>query len=233
MGDLLQANQQAFHLLVSGNADLWSIIGISFSVSVQAILIAAPLALVLAFLLARLCFPGRRLIISTFHTLMALPAVVVGLTVYMLLARNGALGNLRWLFTQKAMVVGQIILCFPLLVSISHATIREADQRVWETALTLGATRWRAMLTLMYEVRYGLMAALIAAFGRIIAEVGSSMMVGGNIAHYTRNIPTASALETSKGEFAQGIALGFVLLFLALTLNFSLALVQSRSDKLS
>jgi tungstate transport system permease protein len=151
----------------------------------------------------------------------------------MLLARNGALGNLRWLFTQKAMVVGQIILCFPLLVSISHATIREADQRVWETALTLGATRWRAMLTLMYEVRYGLMAALIAAFGRIIAEVGSSMMVGGNIAHYTRNIPTAIALETSKGEFAQGIALGFVLLFLALTLNFSLALVQSRSDKLS
>lgn len=233
MGDLLQANAEAFHLLVSGNAELWSIIGISFSVSLQALVIAAPVALVTAFLLARLRFPGRQLVISTFHTLMALPAVVVGLTVYMLLSRNGLLGDLRWLFSQKAMVVGQIALCFPLLVSISHATLREADQRVWETALTLGARRWRAMLTLMYEVRYGLMAALIAAFGRIIAEVGSSMMVGGNIANHTRNIPTAIALETSKGEFAQGIALGFVLLFLALALNFSLSLVQSRSDRLS
>jgi tungstate transport system permease protein len=231
MDDLLQANRQAFHLLLSGNTELWSIIGISFSVSLRAILIAAPSSLLLAFLLARLRFPGRRLIISTVHTLMALPAVVVGLTVYMLLSRNGLLGDLRWLFTQKAMVVGQVALCFPLLVSLSHATIREADQRVWETAMTLGATRWRAMLTLMYEVRYGLMAALIAGFGRIIAEVGSSMMVGGNIAQHTRNIPTAIALETSKGEFAQGIALGFVLLFLALALNFSLSMLQGRSDK--
>lgn len=231
MDDLLQANRQAFQLLLSGNTELWSIIGISFSVSLRAILIAAPSSLLLAFLLARLRFPGRRLIISTVHTLMALPAVVVGLTVYMLLSRNGLLGDLRWLFTQKAMVVGQVALCFPLLVSLSHATIREADQRVWETAMTLGATRWRAMLTLMYEVRYGLMAALIAGFGRIIAEVGSSMMVGGNIAQHTRNIPTAIALETSKGEFAQGIALGFVLLFLALALNFSLSMLQGRSDK--
>jgi len=230
MGELWQANHEAFRLLVSGNPELWSIIGISFSVSVRAILIAAPVALVLAFVLARLRFPGRRLVVATFHTLMALPAVVVGLTVYMLLSRHGLLGDLRWLFSQKAMVVGQIVLCFPLLVSISHATIREADQRVWETALTLGASRWHAMLTLMYEVRYGLMAALIAAFGRIIAEVGSSMMVGGNIANHTRNIPTAIALETSKGEFAQGIALGFVLLLLALALNFSLSLVQSRSE---
>jgi tungstate transport system permease protein len=230
MGDLWQANQQAFHLLLSGNQELWTIIGISFRVSLSALLIAAPLALVLAFALARLRFPGRRLVIATFHTLMALPAVVVGLTVYMLLARNGLLGDLRWLFTQKAMVIGQIILCFPLLVSISHATIHEADERVWETALTLGSARWHAMLTLMYEVRYGLIAALIASFGRIIAEVGSSMMVGGNIANHTRNIPTAIALETSKGEFAQGIALGFVLLFLALVLNFALNLVQTRGD---
>ncbi|MGD8841837.1 MAG: ABC transporter permease [Gammaproteobacteria bacterium] len=230
MGDLWQANRQAFQLLLSGNEELWNIIGISFRVSLWAILIAAPVALVLAFALARLRLPGRRLVIATFHTLMALPAVVVGLTVYMLLARNGLLGDLRWLFTQKAMVIGQIILCFPLLVSISHATIHQADERVWETALTLGSTRWHAMLTLMYEVRYGLIAALIAAFGRIIAEVGSSMMVGGNIAHHTRNIPTAIALETSKGEFAQGIALGFVLLFLALVLNFALNLVQTRGD---
>jgi len=127
------------------------------------------------------------------------------------------------------MIVGQIILCLPLLVAMSHAALQAADRRAWETTVTLGARHWqKAMLTLMYEVRFGLIAAVVAAFGRIIAKVGSSMMVGGNILNYTRNIPTAIALETSKGEFAQGIALGLVLLLLALVLNFSLSLLQGK-----
>ncbi|MEE9287787.1 MAG: ABC transporter permease, partial [Gammaproteobacteria bacterium] len=104
------------------------------------------------------------------------------------------------------------------------------DRRAWETALTLGAAPWRAMVTLMHEVRFGLIAAIVAGFGRIIAEVGSSMMVGGNILHYTRNIPTAIVLETSKGEFTQGIALGIVLLLLALVLNFTLTFVQGKGE---
>jgi tungstate transport system permease protein len=128
------------------------------------------------------------------------------------------------------MVIGQFVLAMPILVAMGHSAIQAADRRAWETALTLGAPPWRAMLTLMYEVRFGLMAAVIAAFGRIIAEVGSSMMVGGNILNYSRNIPTAIALETSKGEFAQGIALGFVLLFLALGLNFALAFIQGKGN---
>ncbi len=111
---------------------------------------------------------------------------------------------------------------------MSHSAIQAADRRAWETAITLGAKPWQAMLTLMYEVRFGLIAALVAAFGRIIAEVGSAMMVGGNILDYTRNIPTAIALETSKGEFAQGIALGLVLLLLALILNFALTFLQGK-----
>jgi tungstate transport system permease protein len=230
MQSLTQANLEALDLLVSGDPALWTIIGISFSVSLRAIAFATPAGLVIAFLLAHLKFPGRRLLISAFNTLLALPAVVVGLTVYMLLSRSGPLGDLRLLFTQDAMVIGQFVLALPILVAMGHSAIQAADRRAWETALTLGAPPWRAMLTLMYEVRFGLMAAVIAAFGRIIAEVGSSMMVGGNILNYSRNIPTAIALETSKGEFAQGIALGFVLLILALGLNFALALIQGKGN---
>ncbi len=229
MEQLTHATGQALQLLISGDPQLWTIIGISFSVSLRAILVATPFALVVAFLLAHMRFPGRQLLISTFNTFLALPAVVVGLTVYMLLSRNGPAGDLHLLFTQTAMVIGQIILCFPLLVAISHAAFQAADKTAWETAVTLGARPWQAMLTLMYEVRFGLLAAVTAGFGRIIAEVGSSMMVGGNILNYTRNIPTAIALETSKGEFAQGIALGIILLLSALLLHFSLILFQGKS----
>jgi len=230
MQSLADANKEALLLLFSGDRELWTIIGISFSVSLRAILTAAPVALLIAFVLAHVQFRGRRLLISTFNTLLALPAVVVGLTVYMLLSRNGPLGELRLLFTQDAMVIGQFILCLPILVAMGHSAIQAADRRAWETAITLGATPWRAMITLMHEVRFGLISAVIAAFGRIIAEVGSSMMVGGNILNYTRNIPTAIALETSKGEFAQGIALGIVLLGLALMLNFALTFFQGRGE---
>lgn len=230
MDSLADATQRALILLFSGDPDLWTIVGISFSVSLRAILITSPVALLIAFLLAHLRFPGRRLLITTFNTLLAVPAVVIGLTVYMVLARNGPAGDLKLLFTQSAMVIGQILLCLPILVAMSHAAIQAADERAWETAVTLGASPWQAMLTLMYEVRFGLIAALVAGFGRIIAEVGSSMMVGGNILNYTRNIPTAIALETSKGEFAQGIALGIVLLCMALALNFLLMFFQGRGE---
>ncbi len=230
MDQLTTASWQALTLLFTGDPELWEIVGISFSVSARAILIATPFALVTGFILAHTQFPGRRALISTFNTLLALPAVVVGLTVYMLLSRNGPLGDWKLLFTQSAMIIGQIILCLPLLIAISHSAFQAADRKVWETSITLGANAWQAMLTLMHEVRFGLMAAVIAGFGRIIAEVGSSMMVGGNILHYTRNIPTAIALETSKGAFAQGIALGIVLLVAALLLNFSLSFIQGKGE---
>ena len=228
MSQLLDSIREAFTLLITGDPALWTIISISFSVSLRAVLISAPPAFVLAFALANARFRGRRALISTFNTLLALPAVVVGLTVYMLLSRNGPLGDLKLLFTQTGMVIGQIILCFPLLVAISHSALQAADRRAWETAVTLGARPWQSMLTVMYEVRYGLIAALIAAFGRVIAEVGASMMIGGNILNYTRNITTAIALETSKGAFAQGIALGIILLLAALLLNVSLTAMQGK-----
>ena len=233
MDSLLQSAQDAFHLLLSGDAELWTVVGISFRVSIKAILYATPAALLLAFVLAYARFPGRRLVVSLFETLMALPAVVVGLIIYLLLSRSGPLGDLRLLFTQTAMVIGQVVLSFPILVAMGYAAIRSADRRAWETALTLGARRLRAMLTLIHEVRYGLLAAVVASFGRIISEIGSSMMVGGNIEGHTRNIPTAIALETSKGAFAEGIALGLVLVTLAFGLNLFLKLFQRREAQAS
>ena len=230
VSELAQATSEAVNLLFSGDAVIWSIIGVSFSVSLRAIAIATPLALLVAFILAYASFPGRRILVTATNTLMAVPAVVVGLTVYLLLSRGGPAGDLRLLFTQSAMIIGQILLCLPLLVAMAHAAFQSGDQRAWESALTLGATRWRAMRTVMYEIRFGLLAAMIAAFGRIIAEVGCSMMVGGNILYHTRNIPTAIALETSKGAFAQGIALGMVLLSFALLLNVALGYAQGSGE---
>jgi tungstate transport system permease protein len=233
METLISASLGALKLLFSGDADLWEIIGISFRVSFVAIVVATPVALITAFVLAYMRFPGRRLLISINSTLLSLPAVVVGLTLYILLSRQGVLGSWRLLFSQTAMVFGQIVLAFPILVAMGHSALQAADKRAWETARTLGAGPLRALYTVMREARFGLMAALLAAFGRIIAEVGASMMLGGNIYHFTRNIPTAIALETSKGEFAQGIALGLVLLTLAFTLNALLQHVQGRGQPVS
>lgn len=230
MHELSMATFQALSLLFSGDTELWEIIFISFSVSFRAILFSTPLAIIIAFCLAYLDFPARRFFIALFNTAMSIPAVVVGLTLYLLLSRSGPLGDLKLLFTQEAMIMGQMVLCFPLLVALSHATLQAVDRRAWETAITLGAHPVRAVFTVLKEARFGLTAAVLAGFGRIIAEVGSSMMVGGNILHYTRNIPTAIALETSKGSFAQGIALGIVLLFMALLLNLFLTYIQTQGE---
>lgn len=228
--NLGHASLYALRLLFSGDPGLWNIIGVSFSVSVRAILISTPVAVVLAFLIAYGRFPARRPLISVLQSLQSIPTVVVGLLVYMLLSRRGLLGDLHLLFTQTAMVIGQIVIAFLFVVPMAHGVLAAADRRAWETARTLGAPPWRAMLTVMTELRFGLLAVAIAAFARIITEVGTSIMVGGNIESFTRNIPTAIALETSKGEFAQGIALGLVLLVLALLLNVCLGLLQGKGE---
>jgi len=223
-----QAIAEAIALLLSADPALWEIIGISFSVSGAAITIAVLPAMAVGFALAFYEFPGRRLLIALSNTLLSVPAVVVGLTCYLLLSRQGPLGDMRLLFTQSAMIIGQIALCFPLLVAMSHSAFQAVDRRAWETAITLGQSTLGALYLVVREARFALLAAVLAAFGRIIAEVGASMMLGGNILHYTRNIPTAIALETSKGDFAQGIALGMVLLVLAFSLNILLHLFQGK-----
>jgi tungstate transport system permease protein len=230
MNNLINASQEALFLLFSGDMALWTIVLTSLKISILAMVIATPVALLVAFVLAFSDFWGRRFIISFFNISLAIPTVVIGLIMYMLLSRQGPLGDFRLLFTQTAMVMAQVALSFPVLVAMGHVACQAADRRAWETAITLGASRWQAILTVMYEVRFGLLAGVIAAFSRIISEVGSAMMVGGNILDYTRNITTAIALETSKGMFAQGIALGMVLLLIALVLNGLLSLLQGHGQ---
>lgn len=230
MESLITTTIDAVKLLLSGDPEIWTIIGISFQISTTAIFIAIIPAVLLGFLLAYFSFPGRRFLVAFFNAMLAVPAVVVGLTLYVILSRQGPLGEWKLLFTQTAMVLGQIALSFPILVAMSHAAFQSTEMRAWDTAKTLSNSIPKAFFIIMREVRFPLLGALLAAYGRIIAEVGASMMLGGNILNYTRNIPTAIALETSKGDFAQGIALGIILVSMAFLLTMGLHAMQGKGS---
>lgn len=229
---LLEATNQAFARLAGGDAELWAIVWISLKVSLCALALATPFAVALGFWIASNRFAGRRLAIVALQGLLSFPTVVVGLILYLLLSRSGPLGPWHLLFTQDAMIIGQAVIAFPVLAAFTLASITGADPRLRETAVSLGAGPLRSALTSLYEVRFAVVAGVLNGFGRVISEVGCSMMVGGNIAGITRNIPTAIALETSKGDFAQGIALGTVLMFFAFAVVALLGLIQAeRSPK--
>jgi tungstate transport system permease protein len=223
---LLDALRAALFLLVSGDAGLWQIIWVSLKTSIVALIVATPIAILAGYLIATHHFPGRRLAIWLAQAALSLPTVLIGLLLYLMLTRHGPLGGLHWLFTQRGIIAGQVLIALPVLTAFSLAAIQAADTRFAETAVTLGASHWRVMLTVLREVRFGVMAAVINGFGRVISEIGCAVMVGGNIAGETRTITTAIALETSKGEFAQGIALGIVLVLLALAINALLLFLQ-------
>ncbi len=223
---LLDATQAAFGLLFSGDPVLWRIIWISLKTSVVGLLIAAPVAVLIGYVIATREFIGRRIVIWIAQAALSLPTVLIGLLLYLTLSRQGPFGPLQWLFTQTGVILGQILIVLPVLIAFTLSAVQAADPRLAETAIVHGASKWRVMLTVLYEVRFGVMAAMINGFGRVISEVGCAMMVGGNIAGETRTITTAIALETSKGEFAQGIALGIVLIAFALLINAAMMLVQ-------
>lgn len=226
---LLDATLNAFALLFTGDAALWNIIWVSLKTSLIGLLLATPPAVVLGYLIAMHRFRGRRIAVWLAQAALSLPTVLIGLLMYLLLSRHGVLGSLQWLFSQPGIVFGQFVIALPVLLAFTLAAVQAADPRYAETAITLGASRWRVMSTLLYEVRFGVMAAVISGFGRVISEVGCALMVGGNIEGQTRTITTAIALETSKGEFAQGIALGIVLVAIALLMNGALMLLQGEA----
>ncbi|RSZ55995.1 ABC transporter permease [Massilia atriviolacea] len=223
---LPEATRAAFSLLFSGDAALWGIVWVSLKTSVLGLLLAAPPAVLLGYAIASYRFGGRRIAIWLVQASLSLPTVLIGLLLYLLLSRHGPWGSLHWLFSQPGVVLGQAVIATPVLVAFTLAAVQALDPRYADTARALGASRWRTMLTVLHEVRFGVMAAVISGFGRVISEVGCALMVGGNIAGQTRTITTAIALETSKGEFAQGIALGIVLVVLALAMNGALMLLQ-------
>lgn len=204
-------------------------------VSVQVSLAAAGLAtaagLPLAYLLWARPFRGRETVLTVLHAMLGVPTVAIGLFVYLVVCRRGPLGELELLFTRPAMVLGQALLGLPIVVALGHAGLQGLDRRVRETAFTLGAGPLRMAFTVAREARFALGAAVITAFGRLVGEVGVSMMLGGNVAGKTRNISTAIALETSKGEFAFGLALGLVLVAVALAVNVALRGLQGRAGR--
>ncbi len=226
--DLFEPTRQAFHLLLTGDSELWRVIWLSLWVSVLAIVLTAPPCIAFGFVLAKRQFAGRRGVVVLLQALLSFPTVVIGLVIYMLLSRRGPLGAFELLFTPWAIMVGYMVIALPILTVFTVSAVQGADPRLYETARSLGAGRRRAALTTLWEVRFAVMAGIVNAFGRVVSEVGCALLVGGNIAGITRNIPTAIALETSKGEFAQGIALGFVLIAVAIGINVALAWLQGR-----
>jgi tungstate transport system permease protein len=223
---LPEAIRGAFALFLAGDAALWRIIWISVKTALVGLLLATPIAIAAGYMLAAHRFPGRRVVIWLAQAALSLPTVLIGLLLYLLLSRHGPLGSLQWLFAQPGVIAGQFLIAMPVLIAFTLAAVQAADPRYAETAIAHGASNWRVMMTVLHEARFGVMAAIISGFGRVISEVGCALMVGGNIAGETRTITTAIALETSKGEFAQGIALGMVLVAIALMMNGALMLLQ-------
>lgn len=219
MNYILEALTGALTLIFTLDREVFTITLLSLRVAGTALVLAAVTGIPLAYLVATRNFPGKGAVITVFNTLMALPTVVVGLFCYSFLSRKGPLGFLDLLFTPSGIIIGDVILAFPLVVGLTIAAVNAVDQRAVLTARSLGASNRQASWTVLAEARFALMAALANGFGRVVAEVGSAMMLGGNIRGYTRTITTAIALETSKGEFAFAMALGIILLTLAFTLN--------------
>jgi len=182
----------------------------------------------LGFILGYFDFPCRRALRTIVDTMLALPTVVVGLVVYAFISNRGPLGHWRLLFTIKGMAIGQTILALPIVIALSASAVENLEERLRMTLATLGASGWRMAATCLHECRFALLVAAVTAYGRIVAEVGVSMMLGGNIKWHTRTITTAITLETGKGDFALGIALGLLLLAMSLALNAGLSCLRRR-----
>ena len=227
---LLDGIISALILIFSFDQELMAIVLVSLKVSCFSTLFASMVALPLGFVIAFASFPGKRFVITCLNTLLALPTVVIGLFVYSLISRRGILGPLELLYTQKAIIIGQIILIIPVVTTLTIAAISRIDVRYRQTALTLGANHLQVALVIIKEARFGIIAAVIAAFGRVIAEVGISMMLGGNARGFTRTMTTAMALEYDKGQFVPAVALGIILMSLAFAINLLFQFFQGKVD---
>ncbi len=226
---LWEGLKQSILLLFSGDPEVFQITLLSLQVSGMATAISLGLGLPIGSLLALGSFPTRRFWISLVNTGMALPPVVVGLVVSIFLWRSGPLGDLNWIYTTTAMVVAQTIIAAPVVTGLTVSALQQLDPRLRQQLLGLGASRLQMVLVLWREARLPLLAALMAAFGSVISEIGASMMVGGNIRYHTRVLTTAIATETSKGDFALALALSAILLSMAYLVNLTLTWVQQRT----
>jgi tungstate transport system permease protein len=228
---ILDGFRRALEMLFSLDPDVWGPVWVSLRVACISTVLAALVALPLGLAIGLGRFAGRRVVVSLMNTLLALPTVLVGLVLYGLLSRSGPLGALGILYTPTAMVIGQSVLALPMICAFTVASVERSDPRIRLSMLSLGAGRFRSSMAVALESRAALAAALAAGFGRVFSEVGVAMMVGGNIKGYTRNITTGIAFETGKGEFALGVALGLVLLVVALGVNFAVGYWNYRGGR--
>lgn len=209
----------ALRLIFSGDPELWAIVLLSLRVSLSAVLIAALIGLPLGALLAVMRFPGRQAAVVLVNSLMGLPPVVVGLAVYLLLSNSGPLGVFHLLYTPTAMIVAQVVLVAPIITALTRQVVAALSVEYDEQLRSLGITPLGSIPTLLWDARYSLLTVFLAGFGRAIAEVGAVIIVGGNINHVTRVMTTTIALETSKGNLALAMALGTILIALAIMVN--------------
>jgi tungstate transport system permease protein len=225
---LISSFAAALGMIGDFSPDVADAVRTSLYVSAVATVFASLIGIPLGLIVGLADFPLKRFVVTVLNTLMAVPTVVVGLLVYGFLSRQGPLGVLGLLFTPTAIVIGGVLLASPISANYALASVRGADPRILPSALTLGAGRFRVVGALIGEIRFGILAGVIAGFGRVVSEVGVAMMLGGNIRGYTRTMTTAIALETSKGEFAFGMALGIVLMSVALFVNLFLGFLQRK-----
>ena len=225
MNSFSQSAATALQLIAGADPALWTIVSRSLAVSALACVFACGLGLLAGAWLAVSQFPGRNALLTVLNTLLALPSVVVGLVVYLLLSRSGPLGGLGWLFTLKGMVLAQAILVLPVCTALTRQVVEDVERAHGEQLRSMGAGGLLRALLLAWDERYALLTVLLACFGRAVSEVGAVMIVGGNIDGFTRVMTTAIALETSKGDLPLALALGIVLLGVVLVLNASIAAV--------
>jgi tungstate transport system permease protein len=219
MQEIAESLRGAAALIASGDPTLAGIVALSLEVSLAAVLLATALGLPLGAAIAVGRFPARQAIVVLLNALMGLPPVVVGLVVYLLLSRAGPLGGLGLLFTPPAMVLAQTVLILPIIAALSRQAVEDAWLEYEEQLRSLGARNWGAALTLVWDIRFSLVTAVLAGLGRACAEVGAVIIVGGNIDGVTRVMTTTIALETSKGDLPLALSLGIILISLVLALN--------------
>ncbi len=219
---------KAIELIITFDPEVMAIAGLSLRIAVTSVVLASVICLPLGSLIHFHNFHGKRGVISLIQTFYSIPTVTVGLLVFVLFSRSGPLGGFNLLFTPTVMVIGQIILVTPILLGLTISALSGVDKTITDTARSLGASGWQTAVVVLKEARFAVMAAVILGFGRAISEVGLALMVGGNIRGFTRVITTAISLETSKGDWELSMALGIILIIIALVINIALNRIQQR-----
>ncbi len=228
MNEFVQGFATAFRLIITLDPQVVDITWRTLAIALSSSLIATMICLPLGSLIHFKRFPGKRILINIIQTFYSIPTVVVGLFVFLLFSRIGPLGFFNIMFTPSIMVIGQVILISPIMLGLVISALSGVDKGVFETAFSMGASRVQATVQVIREARYAILSAMTMGFGRAISEVGLALMVGGNIRGFTRVITTAISLETSRGDVELSIALGIILIFLALIINVVLNRLQQR-----